>query len=596
MNAFRNMSLRTRLNILILLTVIPAWILAYYTASQQKRLEAQAILKSTLSLAHTAANAESRQLEATRHLLMTMSSFFLVPGARIDAVRGFYTELLKQSQGYADLGVLTPGGHLWLSARCKICDVDFSHRSWFIETIKNGHFAGSNLKEERIDGKPALYYALPVVDSHRQIRAVVYAALELAWFDRSLTRLLSDLPPQATLIQINASGTALVYAANTHRSITTADVNLPLFDTIRTQKAGVEEAVGRDHVARILAFAALSSPIRGRHVYIALEIPRRVAFAPSRRILTRNLILLAIAAVLALLIAWWASDVFILRRVNAMALASRRLAAGDLQARVGPIRDRDELSQLASALDDMAAALETRQAGEDRTKAALERSREQFRNLVAHQQAVREEERTRIAREIHDDFGQSLTLLKMDLAWLAKRWPMERPEMTERIESMSRLIDKALETLHTVSAELRPVILDDFGLAAAIEWQAEEFAHRTGIPCRADCEETETGLAKDLATAVFRIFQETLTNILRHAGASAVGVRLETRGGELILEVTDDGRGIREEEIHDPRSFGLIGIRERLYPWNGRVDFIGHPSKGTRVRVTIPALPKGDPE
>jgi signal transduction histidine kinase len=144
-----------------------------------------------------------------------------------------------------------------------------------------------------------------------------------------------------------------------------------------------------------------------------------------------------------------------------------------------------------------------------------------------------------------------------------------------------------------VSSELRPVILDDFGLESAIEWQAEEFQNRTGVRCRVDSSVAEPDLTKEQSTALFRIFQETLTNIMRHSGATEVDVRLAMNDDTLIMEVTDNGRGITEAEIGNSQSFGLLGIRERLYPLNGQVDFIGHPNKGTQVIARIPISGKG---
>jgi signal transduction histidine kinase len=138
------------------------------------------------------------------------------------------------------------------------------------------------------------------------------------------------------------------------------------------------------------------------------------------------------------------------------------------------------------------------------------------------------------------------------------------------------------------------VILDDFGLAAAIEWQIEEFGSRTGIACRMEKSGYEPDLPKDQATALFRIFQEILTNIMRHARADRVEVRLEERDGKLLLEVRDNGRGITASEIDDSKSFGLLGMRERLYPWNGRVDFEGRGGQGTVVTVHLPLSMKGD--
>jgi signal transduction histidine kinase len=286
--------------------------------------------------------------------------------------------------------------------------------------------------------------------------------------------------------------------------------------------------------------------------------------------------------------------VLVLRQVNTIVQASQRLAKGDFTTRIQPIRGSFELSHLARVFNDMATALELREAQEQQAKEALEQSRKQLRDLASYLQDIREQERTRMAREIHDDFGQSLTILKIDLSWLKNHMIQYQPEVQNKIDSMFKLIDVLLQTLHAVSSELRPLILDDFGLESAIEWQAEEFQNRMGVRCRVHSSIADLDLTKDQSTAIFRIFQETLTNIMRHSGATEVDIRLEMNEDTLILEVADNGRGITETEISNSQSFGLLGIRERLYPWNGQVDFIGHPNKGTRVIVRVPISGKGE--
>jgi two-component system sensor histidine kinase UhpB len=219
----------------------------------------------------------------------------------------------------------------------------------------------------------------------------------------------------------------------------------------------------------------------------------------------------------------------------------------------------------------------------------LHSSREQLRDLTSYLQSVREEERTNIAREIHDELAQVLTALKMDVSWLDNRLPRDQMPLIEKTRSMSDLINTTIQTVKRISAELRPGILDDLGLVAAIEWQAEEFQHRTGIVCRVIIDPEELTVEKDRSTAIFRIFQETLTNVSRHAGASRVTVRLREKNGMLSLMVRDNGKGITKKQILDSKSFGLIGMRERVHPWGGAVDIKGIPGKGTTVLVDVPA-------
>jgi PAS domain S-box-containing protein len=218
----------------------------------------------------------------------------------------------------------------------------------------------------------------------------------------------------------------------------------------------------------------------------------------------------------------------------------------------------------------------------------LRSSREQLRNLSAYLQSVREDERTRIAREIHDELGQNLTALKLDLLWLSRYLTENQAPLQKKIQAMSKLIDVTARSVQRISMELRPGLLDDLGLAAAIEWQIEQFRERTGITCELGPFAENIVMDRERATVMFRIFQEILTNIARHAQATKVKVRLVKNEHELVLKVKDNGRGITPREIEDPHSIGLIGMRERVYPWKGKVKIKGISGQGTTVRISIP--------
>jgi signal transduction histidine kinase len=594
MNKFSAASLRTRLYLLVLAAFIPVCALIFYTAEEQKRIEVRAILNNAVHFANSAANEEHQQLEAIHNLLSALSEFLLLTDAQSDKERSFFTNLLKQSKGYVDLGALSPDGQLLSSAR-GISPVNGPKQpEWFVRCLKEKQFIMGKYKVEFITHEPVLYFALPVLDKHNQMVAVVFAAINLNWINQSIYKSFAELPQGSTLIQIDDSGGILTYDPHFHIWTEPVKFDQSIVQWILKKETGVKKSIGDDGVSRIYAFTSVPSPLKARLLYIALEIPQKIAFAASERVFIRNIILIGFFAVLAVVMVWWASDVLVLRRINTIVQASQKLAEGDLATRIGLIRGSDELSHLARVFNDMAAVLELREVRDQEAKEALRRSRKQLRDLASYLQDVREQERTRIAREIHDDFGQSLTILKMDLSWLKKHMVQEHLPVQNKIDSMFKVIDASLQTLHTVSSELRPVILDDFGLESAIEWQAEEFQNRTGVRCRVDSNVGNLDLAKEQSTAVFRIFQETLTNIMRHSGATEVDVRLEVNEDTLILVVTDNGRGITEAEINNSKSFGLLGIRERLFPWNGQVDFIGHPNKGTRVIVRVPNLEKGE--
>ncbi|MBK7860642.1 MAG: PAS domain-containing protein [Archangiaceae bacterium] len=216
----------------------------------------------------------------------------------------------------------------------------------------------------------------------------------------------------------------------------------------------------------------------------------------------------------------------------------------------------------------------------------------QLRGLSARLESIREDERKGIAREIHDQLGQSLTALKMDLARLGRlaRRPDPLPNslVGEQATHLAAATDELLAQVRRISAELRPGVLDDLGLLAAIEWQAQEFSLRTGTPVAVHAALGDLPLPPDVATAAFRIFQEALTNITRHAHARQVDVSLERKADTLVFEVDDDGRGISSEVVHSPSALGLLGIRERAARLGGFADIAPRPGGGTSLHLELP--------
>jgi len=226
-------------------------------------------------------------------------------------------------------------------------------------------------------------------------------------------------------------------------------------------------------------------------------------------------------------------------------------------------------------------------------EAERERSRKQLRELALRNQTAREEERISVAREIHDELGQALTLFRIDLTWIQSRLGKGLSERTldpvvRKIEQMKRMIDGTLQTVRRITTNLRPPVLDELGLKAAIEWQAAGFSRRVGIRCEVEAESLECP-CQETATALFRIFQEILTNVARHAHASRVCVRFCVENSRLILAVSDNGRGFRPAGGDKPNGFGILGMGERAEALGGRVDISSTLGQGTTVTVSLPA-------
>jgi PAS domain S-box-containing protein len=228
-----------------------------------------------------------------------------------------------------------------------------------------------------------------------------------------------------------------------------------------------------------------------------------------------------------------------------------------------------------------------------RAQEEIRRSREELRALAARLQSVREDERSHIAREIHDELGQALTGLKLDLAWLRQRLK-DRADLSERLTSVMGRIDGTIDAVRRIATELRPSVLDHLGLVAAVEWQAQEFEKLTGVSTRLDVSATTIPVNGATATTVFRMLQETLTNVARHAVATRVEITLEIGSDAVSFRVTDNGRGISDAERTDRRSLGLVGLRERAIACGGQLSIEGRAGAGTVVSARIPTNPTGE--
>ncbi len=209
-----------------------------------------------------------------------------------------------------------------------------------------------------------------------------------------------------------------------------------------------------------------------------------------------------------------------------------------------------------------------------------------LRNLYINLQSAREEERTSIAREIHDELGQIMTAIKMDIAWMKGKYS-DHKEIFEKTSSILSLIDATIKSIKKICTALRPDILEHLGTWGGNSVAGRRIPDRTGIMCEVTVQEN-TDVGGDRSIALFRIFQEALTNVLRHANATKVIAKLKDGNGKVVLEISDNGKGITEEEIAKPDSFGLLGMQERVYPWRGRVSISGSPDKGTRIEVVLP--------
>lgn len=318
-------------------------------------------------------------------------------------------------------------------------------------------------------------------------------------------------------------------------------------------------------------------PIRDRqrelarlHIGISLHrVHREIA---DVRLAIGLLSLLILAAGIA---AVAATTTLLTRPLSEVAAGARSIAAGDLESRVPESRN-DEIGELAAAFNEMAARVAERDA-------SLRHSRDQLRLLSRRLLTVQEEERVRIAREVHDELGQGLTAVKIDLLQVARG----HPAVEEQLTSAGRSIDQIVEIVRRIAADLRPSILDDLGIAAALEQLLRRLRETSGLRTALDVP-ADPPLDMLSAATLYRIAREGLTNVVRHAHASRVEVSLEIREGNIVLRIRDDGTGISPEQAANPRSLGLVGMRERAELLGGQMSLDSRPGGGTILTVSLP--------
>jgi len=302
--------------------------------------------------------------------------------------------------------------------------------------------------------------------------------------------------------------------------------------------------------------------------------------------------IIAIGAVLltAGIIAAWLISRNITRPIDQLMRATTAVASGDYSSPV-IIDRRDELGKLAGSFNKMATQVQNAKLELEKKVHLLKKSFEELRELASHLQDIREEERANMAREIHDELGQQLTGMKMDMIWALKKMPSsENNGVAERLGSSLELLDKTINTVRKLATDLRPSILDDLGLLAAIEWHSEEFEKRFGISTIFKSGMQRFNFSPKIAIGLFRICQESLTNVARYSSAKNVSIALQQESDQIALKICDDGIGFDPGKIKGKKTLGLLGMKERALMMGGEFEISSEKGKGTSVTVKVPTL------
>lgn len=567
---------RRRLFFLIPLAVILWFGLTRYAASQWRRSEAAAARTRLLHLARLAAEQQARLIGETRELLLGLAQLPVVHRGDPTRCSAHLSALLTDNPGhYTNLGAMKPNGKVFCNA-APIHNANKVSAAFFRHVAEIRDFAVGPYEIDPRTGQAVLTLANPVLDTAGRVQAVVFAELDLAWINRLLTE--ARLSQGAAIIVIDQDGMILTREPDRERWVGKSALSTPIFRTMLEQgiEGTAEAAIGLDGVQRLMGYRPLITSSKARNAYVVATIPVAAAFAAFQRLLALELAGLGLLAVLAIVATWVTSDMVLRRRVKMLVSATKRLRLGDLSVRTGLSYSQGQMGRLALAFDEMAAALQARQAEAERAEAALRRLNEAL-----------EQETRRIAQALHDEAGGLLAVVYIALDECVRDLP---PAAHDRLQEVRAHLDRIDEQLRRLSHELRPTILDDLGLVPALEFLAQGVSKRAGLSIAVEGD-SEGRLPAPVETALYRCVQEGLANVTKHAKAASVRIQLQREAQEIRCVLRDNGIGFDLPAVlaqKGDRGLGLIGMQERLKALDGKLQVTSSPGQGAELLITIP--------
>lgn len=416
MSWFALSSLRTRLVLLVLLGAIPSLAVILYTGLEQRKLAADSAKEDALRVARLASATQERFMEGSRQLLVGLAQLSIFRGDDAQTCDAYLASLLKQLDFYINFGVIETNGEVFASALPVSGKVNLADRKYFQRAMETHDFSIGEYQIGRITGKSSINFGYPVLDDEGHVVRVVFSALELMWLNKMAQD--ANLPEQATMTVIDHNGYVLTRYPNPEQWIGKSGLEAPIVQIIlgSARREGTAQARGLDGVQRLYAYTTLGRDEKGGDVFVTVGIPTAVAFGAAHHMLVRNLTLLGIVAILAVVAAWFGGDLFILRRVNALLNVTKRLREGELTARTGLQHGRGELDQLAQAFDQMAESLQQRGGERDRAAAQLKALNEDLERRVAE----RTQQLQARNEQMEDDLGLAS---EFQLAFLPRKYP-----------------------------------------------------------------------------------------------------------------------------------------------------------------------------
>ncbi|MEW6278304.1 MAG: HAMP domain-containing protein [Candidatus Eremiobacterota bacterium] len=572
---------------LICLATLPAVLFIFFVAQSERTRVLARMQQDALHLVDLASREHAHQIQGARELLSWLGRQMSREGLRSPMVADprFLGTLVAGHPQIANIGVLSPDGEVLASAYPLS-----TYRTWkdnpaYLAALRSNQVAAGTYLVSPIFAQPTLNHAYAVRGDDDRVIAVLFNGLNLDWLSEIGEKV--RLPDGFSLFIADRHGRVLARAGHVHAQLAGNDVlRIPgIADLARLRRASVAELGG-------LRGTFVAAPLEGAPgLFVAVGLPFERAVQQANSTFYRTLATLGLLTLFVIAAVLTSAELGILRGLRSLARTAQKLGAGDLSVRASVPRSHDEFASLAATFNAMADSLAARH------REAIE-AQDRLRALTSRLQVAREDEATRIARELHDEVGQMLTALKIDLLRLrpcCSQGEQALPCATalrEGTAAMSQQVDAAIGFVRRISSDLRPGVLDRLGLTAALEWLARQTEARTGLAIQVEADVGDATLDEPRSVALFRIAQEALNNVIRHAQASVVDIGLTSSDEHIVLTVCDNGKGITIAEVESNTSLGIIGMCERAALVNGCVSVCGSPEQGTTVRVTVP-LPPG---
>jgi len=603
--------MRSQLVALVLVALTPALLLTLLTASQQRTALLERGAEQSQDLARTISASHGELIESARVLLATIAETPAIQERRADECVSMAQRIVSATTSYVALAATDAQGVSWCRYPQPESVSDYSDREYF-QRVSGGHgFVVGGYQIGQVTQRRLITLALPVHDDQEQLSTILLLGLDVDELNRRVAAL--GLAPEYTVTLVDRSATVIIdWPAGGAETVGESLPEGALRQALLADSGpGPEPRIltGPGGTERLYAFRSVEHT-PGQDLIIAVGIELEAALRPVDQSIALYVGLGSGLILLGGVAAWWFGERRLAQPIRSLARAARQIQSGRLDRRAAADGHASEIANLVTDFNAMADTLQAQSDAliaanqdlerrvENRTQRLrssldeLRRSREQLRQLSGRQRQLLEAEQTRISREVHDQLGQALTGAKMDLALIERRLRglADQPTVAEALETvrgLTVLMDETIQVARAIARRLRPSLLDDLGLAAAIEWMARDVAGRAGLGVNFTSDDSLGRLPDAIGTGAYRIAQEAVTNIVRHAQASTVTIALQPEADGLRLTITDDGIGL---SAADPpqTSLGMLGMRERAEELGGAIDWEPGASGGTRLSAWLP--------